>query len=257
MPPFKNGLRLFTLSTLLFSTASFSSDYNYNPASLFSLDCSSFVVSVSGGSSWVGAGRNQTVFFTPNIVRTYTAPTTNQHLPIGELFVGIQNPLPYDWKGQIGLAFVSTGNARLSGHIWDNADPQFDNFTYRYKVRHTHIALKGKLLLGDCNYILIPWVSVAIGVASNKTYDFSTRPTNLGVPPTPSFTSKTKTALTYAIGGGFQKQFCHHWQVGIGYEFAGWGKSLLGHAPGAINGQTLSLAHVYTNSLLVNLTYLS
>ena len=54
------------------------------------------------------------------------------------------------------MAFVVTGAAKLSGDIWDDADPQFDNYTYQYQIKHSHFALKGKLLL-DMGYIIIAY----------------------------------------------------------------------------------------------------
>lgn len=47
---------------------------------------------------------------------------------------------------QLGLEVATTGNARLKGQIWDDADPIFDNYNYYYKVNHTHLDLKGKVL---------------------------------------------------------------------------------------------------------------
>ena len=147
-----------------------------------------------------------------------------------------------------------TGDATLSGDIWDDADPIFDNYTYQYKVNHTHVALKGKLL-GDWDWPLMPWVSGSIGIGFNRAYDFNNTPTIYEAIPNSNFSSYTTTAFTYTVGIGFQRKLTKNWQMGVGYEFADWGKNQLGTADGQTTGDVLSLSHLYTNSLLLNLTY--
>lgn len=75
--------------------------------------------------------------------------------------------------------------------------------------------------------------------------------------PNPNFADHTKTAFTYTLGVGVQKAFNDHWQVGIGYEFADWGKSKLGRASGQTMNSGLALNHLYTNGILFNLTYVA
>lgn len=165
-------------------------------------------------------------------------------------------PLSKQLEGQVGLAFVATGNATLSGNIWDDADPAFNNYTYQYKVSHMAVALKGKLL-GHWDLPIIPWISASLGVGFNKAYGFSNTPTIYEAVPSPNFTNNTTTAFTYAIGIGVERQLNPHWQIGAGYEFSDWGRSQLGPASGASSNQGLSLSHLYTNSLLFNLTYVA
>jgi hypothetical protein len=45
--------------------------------------------------------------------------------------------------------------------------------------------------------------------------------------------------------------------VGAGYEFADWGKSGLNRAAGQTLNTGLALNHLYTNGVLVNLTYVA
>ena len=71
----------------------------------------------------------------------------------------------------------------------------------------------------------------------------------------PDFASNTTTAFTYTVGAGIQRLLNQHWQAGIGYEFADWGRSQLNRASGQTLNNGLSLSHVYTNGFLFNLTY--
>lgn len=140
--------------------------------------------------------------------------------------------------------------------IWDDADAQFNNHRYQYKVRNTRIAVKGKLLF-DNDAWLMPWVSASLGVGFNRAHDFSNTPVIFEALPNANFTDNTKTALSYTLGAGVQKAISAHCQLGVGYEFADWGKSNLGRASGQSLNSGLKLNHLYSNGVMFNLTYLA
>jgi opacity protein-like surface antigen len=215
-----------------------------------------WVGSVSAGPVWARGGETQTFFLAPEIEKTYVARKSNNALAAGELFLGIQKSLSPQWLGQLGLAGAITGNAKLQGVIWDDADPQFDNYRYQYKVWNGRVAVKGKLLL-DKGYWLMPWVSASLGVGFNSAHDFTNTPLIFEALPNPNFTNHTKTAFTYTLGAGVQKALNAHWQIGAGYEFADWGKSELGRAQGQTLNTGLALNHLYTNGVLFHLTYVA
>lgn len=215
-----------------------------------------WVSSVSAGPVWARGGETQTFFLTPEIEKTYVARKSSNALASGELFVGLQKSLSSQWLGQLGLAAATTGNAKLQGVIWDDADVQFDNHSYQYKVRNSRVAIKGKLLL-DKGYWAIPWMSASLGVGFNDANGFQNTPLIFEALPNPNFASHTETAFTYTVGAGLQKALNTHWQVGVGYEFADWGKSILGRAAGQTLNSGLNLNHFYTNGVLFNLTYVA
>ena len=130
----------------------------------------------------------------------------------------------------------------------------FNNYTYNHQVRHTHLALKGKLL-ADRSYILTPWVSGSLGVGFNQAHGFSNAPTISQAVVMPNFASNTTTAFTYTLGVGVERHVNQHWEVGVGYEFADWGKSQLNRASGQTLNSGLSLSHLYANGFLFSLTY--
>lgn len=215
-----------------------------------------WVSSFSAGLAWESAGNTQTFYVTPDIEKTYVAHQSSGALFDGEVFLGAQKALTQTLQGQLGLAVGFTSNASPGGVIWDDADPLFDNFTYNYKIQHTHVAVKGKLL-ADAGYWLIPWVSGSLGVGFNDAHGFHSALTLFQALPTPYFSSHTQTTFTYTVGAGVQKALNAHWQVGAGYEFADWGKSSLGRAPEQTQNSGLSLNHLYTNGVLFNLTYIA
>lgn len=215
-----------------------------------------WVGTFSAGPVWESGGSTQTFFLAPGIEKTYAADKSSSALFHGEVFLGVQKWLSQALQGQIGLAVAATSDAKLSGHIWDDADPLFDNYSYEYKIQHTHIAAKGKLL-ADMGYWLIPWISGSIGVGFNDAHGFHNTPLIFEALPNPDFASHTETAFSYTVGAGVQKALTDHWQVGVGYEFADWGRSNLGRAEGQTQNSGLTLNHLYTNGVLFNLTYLS
>ncbi|HAT7073542.1 TPA: porin family protein [Legionella pneumophila] len=213
-----------------------------------------WVGSISAGPVWVRGGEIQTFFLAPEIEKTYVPRKSTNTLANGELFIGIHKILSPQWLAQFGLAVATTDNTKLQGVIWDDTDPRFDNHSYQYKIRHSRITAKAKLLL-DKKYWFIPWLSGSLGIGFNRAYDFSNTPLIFEALPNPNFNNHTQTAFAYALGAGAQKAFSEHWQVGIGYELVDWGKSELDRAEGQTMNSGLKLNHLYTHGVLLNFTY--
>lgn len=217
---------------------------------------SSSVASFSVGPVWANKGQTQTFYLAPEIEKTYAASNSTQALADAELFWGVKKSLAYQLQGQLGLAVATTSNAGLSGNIWDDASPTFDNYTYDYKLRHTHVAVKAKVL-ADRGFVVTPWLSGSIGVGFNQARNFTNTPKIFEAVMMPNFTDHTTTSFTYTVGAGLARNITKHVQVGLGYEFADWGKSRLNAAPDQTLGSGLALSHFYTNGLLFNFTYLA
>ena len=215
-----------------------------------------FVGTLSVGPVWQSNGNTQTFYLAPDVRKTYAADSSSNAMADGEIFLGLQKDLPHQLQGQLGFAVALAGNAKLSGNVWDDADPQFNNYVYNYKVNHVHVAVKSKVLADQGSW-LTPWISGSLGVGFNRAYSFSNTPTIFEAIPNKNFVSNTETAFTYTLAAGVQRVLNKHWQVGIGYEFSDWGQSQLGRASGQTLGQGLFLNHLYTNGLLINLTYLA
>lgn len=217
----------------------------------------SYFLSLSVGPVWADdAGRTQTLLLAPEVLKTYAADKSTDALVDGEVFLGWQKTISPGFIGQFGLAAAATSNARLSGDIWDDADPQFNNYTYSYRIHHSHVAAKGKLLM-DRGWYVMPWISGSVGVGFNRAEEFNNVPTIPEAVVNANFASHTKTTFTYTLGAGLQKAITPNIQVGVGYEFADWGKSELSRALGQTNGTGLTLDHLYTNGVLFNITFLA
>jgi opacity protein-like surface antigen len=223
------------------------------------------VVSVSGGAAWQNASQTQNIALTPLDTRTYTGNSSSSPEGIGELFLGLQSPIGSKLKLQYGLAAVYAGATTISGTVFDPFVGQNTN-SYNYQVQHSHLAVKGKLLLGDLvsdwNFSLSPWVSASVGYGMNRASGFTNSVLSSDGATLANFQDNTTNSFVYTLGAGLQYPINLHWQVGIGYEFSDWGKSqlnatpLLIGAPGQMTGAGPSTSHLYTNAVLMNVTYI-
>ncbi len=249
---------VFLLSNVVFAVKPSAKDPKSNLFSNFHHTISSsLVATLSVGPAWQKGGKTQTFYLANEVEKTYVAMKSTRTLADGEFFLGTQQTLRRNvLRSQLGLAIATASDAKLSGYIWDDADPQFNNYRYSYHITHAHVALKGKLLM-DRSTMLIPWISGSIGVGFNHAHRFNNTPLIFEAVKNSNFASNTKTALTYTVGAGVQKTLSKHWQMGIGYEFADWGKSQLDRAEGQTMNSGLALNHLYTNGFLVNISYLA
>ena len=217
-------------------------------------DGASRVATVSVGPAWSSPGKTQTFFLMPDIEKTYVPTNGTSVIGDGELFLGMERSFRAMMRGQLGIAIAGATNVGLSGDIWEDANPNFNNYTYDYNVNHAHVALKAKLIK-ELEYSFEPYLSGSVGVGFNHAYDFTITPKIYEEVAPPLFQSNTTTAFSYTAGVGLQRRMNPNWIVGLGYEFADWGKSRLAAAPGQTVGSGLALNHLYTNELQLSLTY--
>ncbi|MDI9818975.1 MULTISPECIES: outer membrane protein [unclassified Legionella] len=214
------------------------------------------VVTLSGGPAWLHGEKRQTLWLSPEIVKTYTVKDNDNTLWAAELFLGYNGQLSSMIQGQLGLAIAGISSATLKGDIWDDAEPLFDNFTYSYKVRHAHLAVKAKLL-ADVGYNFLPYVSGSLGFASNRASNFRNDPKIFEAIAMPAFKNKTTSSAAYTAGVGIEMPFSTNWRAGIGYEFTDWGKVKLGLAPGQTTNSLLTSNSLYTQQFQLSLSYLA
>lgn len=211
------------------------------------------IITLSGGPVWASPGLNQYLYTDPIFpYDNYIPNSTHDVLGSGEIFFGLQRIFYPGLTGQLGIGLAGAADADLSGTVNVLGVP--DLYTYQYKVEHLRAELKGKLI-GNSFRVVQPYVSGSIGAAFNNSHDYSSTSVSPILFPSPWYTTNTTTAFTYTLGLGIQAMINPNWQVGVGYEFADWGKSALGVE--TVNyTQGLTLTHLYTNELLFSLSYL-
>lgn len=215
---------------------------------------SPYIVTLSAGPTFAGNGETQTFYLVPFIKKTYAANKKTNVFFDGELFLGVERELTQSLQGELGLELGVTSDVNLSGDIWDFANARFNNSSYSYKIQHTHLAAKGKVLW-DIGSAYKPCVHGSLGVGFNQAYDFKILPAIFAEVVPPHFTSTLKTSFTYTLGFGVQRAIKEHWTAGVGYEFADWGKSQLGQAAGQTLSKGIALNHFYTNAIQLTISY--
>lgn len=214
------------------------------------------LLAVSGGPAWYHAGKTQTLYIQPDFPNTYHPQKNTYVLADAELFAGFQRRLLHNTLGQLGVTVATTTSATEKGNVWEFSDPTFNNFTYQYHITHFHLAIKGKTLSTQFSQNNLPYLSGSAGVGFNRAYDYNTTPQIFEAISPPNFQANTKTTFTYTLGVGIQHICSPHTQIGLGYEFADWGKSSLLTAAEQRTRNVLQLNHVYTNQLQFNMTFL-
>jgi opacity protein-like surface antigen len=216
-----------------------------------------FFIGLSPGVAWVSGNKTQTLSLETDVQKTYTADNNASATPSGEIFIGWQKPhfIRQALTSQIGISVFGAGNAKLSGNIWEDANPNFNNFSYSYKIQHTHVALKGRLI-GNTDFFVDPYISGSIGVGFNRAENFTSQPTTSGEVAAPPFGSHSTSTFVYTLGLGVQKSLTENLHVALGYEFADWGKTQLSRANSQTINQGLTLNHLYANQLQLSLFYI-
>jgi opacity protein-like surface antigen len=217
-----------------------------------------YLASVNYGAVWVGKGDQQTIQIQPVDIKTFVPNKPTSTVGEIEFFLGLHHSFYPRSQEQLGIEIATTGDAKLSGQIWDDQNPLFDSHVYTYTLNHTHVALKGKWQYQVAKMISAsPYLSASLGVGFNRANGFNNTPTIPEAEVINNFTSRTTTSFTYTLGIGIQQAISPHIQVGVGYEFSDWGQNDLGMALSQIGRSGLSFDHLYTNGLMFNLTYVA
>ena len=215
------------------------------------------LIMISGGPAWASTPKDQTLTLQPVVQNKYVANNPTSALGSGAIFLAVQAPFYKTLEGAVGVAFTGSGTAKLSGQVWQDADPNFSNFTYNYKVDQFRIAFKARVVDTEPKFLKMvkPYLSGEVGGGANRSRGYATTRTIDTAVLQPPFVDNTVTALTYAFGVGLQGEVRPHVQVAVGYEFADWGKNNLGLANGQTTQNRLGSNNLYVNELQFSILY--
>lgn len=212
------------------------------------------IITLSVGPAWYATSSEQTLALQPDVVKTYINDGDPRALTSAELFFALQCQIARQLYGQLGIAVAYSGTVHLNGDILEDNDPNFNNYYYHFNVNHGHVGLKGKLL-GDFGYRIQPYLSASVALSFNHAYGFTITPKIIEEVPAPPFSSETLTTAAFTVGAGGQMAINRHWQVGVGYEFAYWGKTQLGPAFGQTINRGIEFTPPMTQQLQFSLSY--
>lgn len=253
-------LRSLSIAGFCFSTMTSAGSMGYPgepDAPVIQNGCSK-VVTLSLGPAWYSMGEVPVTNNPPLYQNIYFPEKVSGTVGSGEIFFGLARPLNYQISGQLGLAVGYSGDATQKGQLYIY-QPVSDFGKYFYKVSNTRISLKGKMLAA-WPYVIKPYISGSTGVGFNRSfnYGYTTPPFAMPYSNRPYYANNTVVAFSWTAGIGIQGNLNDHWQVGVGYEFADWGKNnfkqLLVKNP---NEYYIGLHSnsLYTNSVQFSLSY--
>ena len=215
----------------------------------------SSIITVSGGPAWANPGQNQYFYpmTQPPFIEHFHYNSNTGILATGEIFFGLQRIVQPGIIGELGIGLAGASDASAKGEV--DIDGVVDVNSFAYKIDHGRVEFKGRLI---SNYFQLvqPYISTSFGAGFNNTHAYVPYTVDPILYPPSWFDSATNIAFSYTVGLGVQTSLSPNWQVGIGYEFADWGKNYLGTDAAEILGFGPGLTHLYTNELLLSISYI-
>jgi|GEM_PF-6085435 len=85
-------------------------------------------VMLSGGPVWSASGEKQTISLQPGVVNTYQPDRNVSTFGTGSVFLGVDRDFWHGSRLEAGVAFTGSGPDVVRGGVWQDANPNFDNF---------------------------------------------------------------------------------------------------------------------------------
>jgi opacity protein-like surface antigen len=234
---------------------------SYNALEDVGINDRPFILKVTAGGSYTPiAANNYNINLGQGSV-VFTGSGLNKIVPIvgvgvGTEFVVEAGNVPFLWQPSFDMEYRFPRT--MQGQISQGIAPT-DDYNFSYRMQTTTLFFANKFLF-PIRERFLPFVSVALGMAMNGAYNYST--TLLSQPPADvpiSFGDKHKNVFAYKIGAGLDVNVTDALRLGLAYQFADLGPMSLGSGqaagqpyPGRIPGQ----AHTYTQELVFQLTFL-
>lgn len=206
------------------------------------------------GPEWIKPGHSQELSLLPSFINSYRANSSYKLAALFGLALGIERPINGRFY-QLGLAGYINTTVRAKGDVWQFGLPEFNNFIYRYNVKSQRLLVTGKILQ-PLNQITYLYLSGELGSGFNKAYSYHETPVSeTAVAPEP-FKNRVKTSFAWGVGTGIDLDINYLLRLGIGYQFADLGKAKLFPSSAQLTNQSLSIAHLYSHQLRVQITAL-
>jgi opacity protein-like surface antigen len=221
------------------------------------------VITLSVGPAWYNnSGRIQRNFLIPlDIFHTYVPENASGVVGTGEIFFALARPVFNQVSGQLGLAAAYSGNGKARGRLHIGYPVYTETYAYSYQLASTRIAMKGKLA-SEWAYWAKPYISASAGVGFTRSWNYESPYSIYPRHSQGTFSSETAYGFSYTAGIGVQTYINTDWQIGIGYEFADWGKNRLARprvripATELIQYPGLHSPSFYTHELQFSVSYI-
>lgn len=209
------------------------------------------VITATVGADFVNQGASQSLTLLPSFQNHYSS---NHQWKTGAdfgFFLGAEYPLTNRFRMQTGVAGYGTTPISIEGDTSQSGISEPNDFTYHYKVQSSRLMLSNKILAILNKYsALHPYITGEIGIAFNLASGY--QDTSAIAP----FENSAYNSFSWALGAGGEYDLNANTRIGIGYQIADFGATSLGIRPEATPNQTLSMPHLWSNQLRVQVSYL-
>jgi hypothetical protein len=155
-----------------------------------------------------------------------------------------------------GVRYLSISNIFLQGNVWQLNSPDFNNLSYRYRVKSDLVLVENAISYAKS--LIQPSLILGLGYAANTTSQYQTSALyNHSATALQVFTGKCVSQLAYEIGGGLDFLSLKPAVIELAYRFMAAGKGALGYSPLQNTSDNLSTGNLYyhTVSLGIRLYY--
>jgi hypothetical protein len=112
-----------------------SEDYSHEAKKSVAPPLMTWFASIAGGAEWGSAGKTQEIYLNRDPsnpdYKTFLADQKSSGFGVGEIFLGIQKYLPYNFYTQLGISGVMAGSVNLSGDVEDYSLLIFENWNFQ------------------------------------------------------------------------------------------------------------------------------
>lgn len=207
----------------------------------------------TAGPTFTSPSHAQTLSLLPPFENHYTSKSSVKSQGLLGLTLGLEQEITKTLSWQLGLSGYFNSKIQSTGHVWQFALPEFDNFRYNYQIQSNRLMTTGKLLSTAAGRFH-PYVSGELGLGFNRASSYNETPLIIEAVPMPPFGEHKTTAFSWGVGAGVDININTRCRLGLGYQFANLGNVTLGRSPGQVTNQTLSLPHIYSQELRFQLT---
>ncbi|WP_298624180.1 hypothetical protein [uncultured Legionella sp.] len=211
------------------------------------------LASMTLGADFIRSGHAQTIRLLPPFANHYTSDTSYQSSGLVGLTLGMERGFSEQLSWQLGLSGYFNTAIKSSGHVWQFALPEFDNFLYDYRIQSKRLMATGKVL-ATLKHTVHPYISGELGAGFNRARSYRETPLIIEAVPMVPFSNRTQASFAWGAGVGVDVDISTALRLGVGYHFADLGKASLGVSPVQFTQHTLSQPHLYSQEVCFQLT---
>ena len=217
------------------------------------------IVGFSLGLKQDAGPKNETVHFTidefgTDVKNRYVSNTGTTGKFTGIIHGGVLMDTPQNKIKVTGeLALYLPQSRSYKGEVWEAALPDFNNFSYSYKVSSKGLMFESRLMY--LNSWWFPYVLVGAGPSWNKSYAYQENPLNeTAISLRGNFPSHSNTTFAYEGGAGIGIMH-DKFLVSFEYKYMALGKAQFGLYPFQTMNDQFS-TRLKSNQFLINVNYL-